>query len=114
MLVKNGYFLNHIGISIATSYASNAADGIPIKHAEVRDSVFETMDLQTATDWPPESISMNWGMTPRDSEPRDPIDVYDYNGEPGYNFKVYYSYEAPRDTAPCHDTAPNIGGWVCQ
>ena len=53
-------------------------------------------------------------MTPRDSEPRHPIDVYDYNQEPGYNFKVYYSYEAPRDTAPCHDTIPNIGGWACQ
>ena len=114
LLVKNGYFLNHVGISIATSYASNAVDGTPVKRAEVRNSVFETMDLQTATGWPTESISMNWGMTPRDSEPRHPIDVYDYNQEPGHNFKVYYSYEAPRDTAPCHDTIPNIGGWACR
>ena len=110
-MVENGYFLNYVGISIATSYTANAAGGVPIKSAVVRGSVFETLDLQAAAGWPSESISMNWGMTPRDS---DPIAVYDYNKQPGNNFKVFYSYQAPRATAPCHQTVPGIGGWVCE
>ena len=56
---------------------------------------------------------MNYGMTPQDARPRDPIPVYDFNRQPGRNFKVYYSLEAP-GTAPCQDTMPDIGGWVCR
>jgi hypothetical protein len=61
-----------------------------------------------------EAISMNDGMPPHDARPRDPILVYDFNRQPGRNFKVYYSLQAPVDTAPCHDTMPGIGGWVCR
>jgi len=56
---------------------------------------------------------MNYGIVPNDPEPRDPILVYDYNKQPGKNFKVYYSNQAPRTVAPCHDTVAGIGGWVC-
>ena len=114
LMVEDSYFVNYVGVSIATSYTVNAEDGRPIKNAVVRRSVFETIDLPAAADWPAESISMNWGMAPRDPEPRDPIAVYDYNKQPGNDFKVYYSYEAPRDTAPCQETVPGVGGWVCE
>jgi len=40
--------------------------------------------------------------------------VYDYNKQPGNNFKVYYSYQAPETAAPCHNSVSNIGGWVCK
>ncbi len=114
LVVEDGYFLNHVGISIATSYTASATGGVPVKSAVVRRSVFDTIDLPAEGGWPSESISMNWGMAPRDSEPRDPIVVSDYNKQTGANFKVYYSYQAPRATAPCHDTVAGIGGWVCE
>ena len=62
----------------------------------------------------PEAISMNYGMTPQDARPRDPILVYDFNKQAGKNFKVYYSLQAPAAAAPCHDTMPDIDGWVCK
>ena len=57
---------------------------------------------------------MNYGMTPQDARPRDPIKVYEYNRQPEQNFKVYYSLQAPATVAPCQDTLPRIGGWVCK
>ena len=60
------------------------------------------------------AVSMNYRMAPGDSEPRDPIQVVGYNATPGDDFKVYYSLEAPAEVAPCHDTRPDIGGWVCK
>ena len=56
---------------------------------------------------------MNYDMPARDPQPRDPILVYDYNKQPGNNFKVYSSYQAPEAAAPCHNTLRGIGGWVC-
>ena len=113
-VIENGYFRNHIGVSVATAYTANASGGGPIKNAVVRASVFEPLDMRTADIWPFESISMNYEMTPRDSQPRDPILVYDYNDLPGNNFEVYYSYQAPEAVAPCHDALQGIGGWVCK
>jgi hypothetical protein len=52
-------------------------------------------------------------MSASDPKPRDPIQVYDFN-KSGDSFQVYYSNEAPESVAPCHDTRPNIGGWVCK
>ena len=57
---------------------------------------------------------MNHRMAPGDPEPRAPIVVENYNAKPGDNFKIYYSLEAPETVAPCHDTRPAIGGWVCR
>jgi hypothetical protein len=88
--------------------------GEPVKRAVVRSSIFEALDVKGTETWPSESISMNYGMTPRDSQPRAPLLVFDYNKQPGNNFKVYYSYQAPEVVAPCHDAMPGIGGWVCK
>ena len=57
---------------------------------------------------------MNYGMAPQDARPRDPLLVYDFNKQAGKNFKVYYSLQAPETVAPCQDTMPEIGGWVCK
>ena len=114
LVVENGYFASQIGVSIATAYTSNAAGGAPVKTAEVRSSVFETFSPQAGNDWPAESISMNWGMRPRDTQPRDPIAVFDYNKQAGSDFRVYYSYDVPADSAPCGETREGIGGWVCE
>jgi hypothetical protein len=57
---------------------------------------------------------MNYGMKPGDPEARGPLLVYDYNKQTGNNFSVYYSLGAPATVAPCQDTMPGIGGWVCK
>ena len=113
LVVEDGYFRNQVGISVATAYSTNASGGQPLKNAVVRGSVFEPLDAPAADGWPAESISMNYEMAPGDDEPRDPIVVHDYNGESGNSFRVYYSREAPQSTAPCQETVPGIGGWVC-
>ena len=114
LVIENGYFRNQVGVSVATAYAANASGGEPLKSAVVRGSVFEPLDAPAADGWPAESISMNYEMAPGDGEPRDPIVVRDYNGQPGNSFRVYYSHDAPESTAPCQETVPGIGGWVCE
>ena len=114
LVIEDGYFRNQVGVSVATAYAANASGGEPLKSAVVSGSVFETLDAPAADGWPSESISMNYEMAPGDGEPRDPIVVRDYNGQPGNSFRVYYSHEAPESTAPCQETVPGIGGWVCE
>lgn len=114
LVIEDGYFRNQVGISVATAYTANASGGQPLKSAVVSGTVFEPLDAPAADGWPPESISMNYEMAPGDGEPRDPIVVRDFNGEPGNSFRVYYSNQAPESAAPCQETLPGIGGWVCQ
>ena len=111
LTIENSYFRAHIGVSVATGYL-DAASGGAVKRAEVRSSMFEPL-APGGSAVPPEAISMNYGMTPKDDRPRDPIAVYDFNKQAGKNFKVYYSLQAPAAVAPCHDTMPAIDGWVC-
>jgi G8 domain len=113
LTVENSYFQTYIGVSVATAYADAAKGDVTPKKAIVRSSVFERLNVATLSQFPPETISMNYGMTPGDPLPRGPIVVYDYNKQPDNNFKVYYSFQAPATAAPCHDTRPGIGGWVC-
>ena len=114
LVVENGYFRNHVDVSIATSYATDAPGGAPLKRAEVRGSVFEPLGVRPAAAWPRESISANYEMRPGDGQPRDPIFVYDYNDQAGNDFEVYYSHEAPEAAAPCQEVRQSIGGWVCR
>ena len=113
-VVEGGYFRNYVGINIATAYTANAEAGAAVKRASVRSSVFEPLDVPVDGMNPPAAISMNYRMAPSDPDPRDPIAVYDYNAKPGDDFKVYYSLDAPQSVAPCHDTRPGIGGWICK
>lgn len=112
--VEHGYFRDYVGVVIATAYAASAEAGAAIKKAVVRDSVFESLDVPVDPLNPPAAISMNYRMAPNDSEPRAPIVVYNYNAKPGDDFKIYYSLEATGTVAPCHNTMPTIGGWVCK
>jgi hypothetical protein len=57
---------------------------------------------------------MNYRMAPGDTDPRDAIQVIDFNKKAGDNFKVYYSLEAPSKVAPCNESRAGIGGWVCK
>ena len=114
LLVDKGYFRTYIGVSVATAYSAGGRDQAPLKSAVVRNSVFEPLDVPQLRTQPPETISMNYGTAADDPEPRDPIVVYDYNGQPGNNFKVYYSHHPPQTGAPCANTLPGIGGWVCK
>jgi hypothetical protein len=57
---------------------------------------------------------MNYRMAPGDPDPRDAVQVIDFNKKAGDNFKVYYSLEAPSKVAPCNDSRAGIGGWVCK
>jgi len=112
--VEKGYFRNYVGIVIATAYTASAEAGAAIKKAVVRDAVFEPLDVPVDPLNPPAAISMNYRMSPSDPDPRDPIAVYNFNAKPGDDFKIYYSLEAPQSVAPCHDTRPGIGGWICK
>ena len=112
--VENSYFRSYIGVNVATAYADDRSGGLPLKSATVRRSVFEGLDVQPISEHPPAAISANYGMTPRDARPRDPILVFEYNKQPEQNFRVYYSLQAPERVAPCHDTMPAVGGWVCR
>ena len=114
LTVENSYFRTAIGVNVATGYTDGESGGSGLKKAVVRNSVFEPVALGAAGLSVPEAISMNHGMTPQDARPRDPILVYDFNKQAGRNFKVYYSLQAPSAVAPCHDTMPGIGGWVCK
>jgi hypothetical protein len=114
LTVENSYFRDYIGVNIATSYTDDGQNGVPLKKAEVRNSVFETLNVPPLSQSPPEAISMNYGMTPNDIRPRDPIAIVGFNKQSTSNFKVYYSLQAPAAAAPCHDTMPGIDGWVCK
>jgi G8 domain-containing protein len=113
LTIENSYFRTPVGVSVATSY-SDPDGGSSRKKAVVRNSTFEPLTAATAGQAASGAISMNVGMSPRDARPRDPILVYDFNKQPGRNFKVYYSLQAPDSVAPCHDTMPGIDGWVCR
>jgi G8 domain len=111
-IVERGYFRTNIGVVVGTAYTAERRNDKPIKSAVVRDIVFEP--VTAATLFPAEAISMNHGMAPDDRQTREPILVFNFNRTPGDDFKIYYSLEAPPEVAPCHDTKPGIGGWVCR
>jgi len=113
--IENGYFRDYIGVVVATAYSANAKEGSPLKKAVVRDSVFEPLNGVPASQTnPPGAISMNYRMSAGDTDARDGIQVIGFNKKAGDNFKVYYSLEAPSKVAPCNDSRPGIGGWVCK
>jgi hypothetical protein len=64
---------------------------------------------------------MNHHVTRGNSQPNDRYDVfvYDYQGQPGVNFRVYFQEQATQDLyggrAPCSNTTarPEIAGITC-
>jgi hypothetical protein len=113
LTVDASAFRTHVGVSVATSYADDSRNGEPVKKAIVRGIRFTPLAEHVPSSLAPEAISMNYGMSAQDARARDPITVYDFNDQVGRNFRIYYSLGAPRETAPCADTLPGIGGWVC-
>ncbi|MDA1183801.1 MAG: right-handed parallel beta-helix repeat-containing protein [Acidobacteria bacterium] len=114
VVIENGYFRNHIGVVVATGYASDSELARAAKRSVVRNATFESLDLPGRSSYAPAAVSMNYRMAPGDTEPRDPIEIVGFNGRSGDDFKVYYSLDAPPDVSPCHETQPDITGWVCR
>ena len=115
VLIEQSRFKNYFGVVIGTGYTPAAAGAEPPKTAVVRSSSFELLpDVPLNAESPPAAISMNYRMAPGDSVPREPILVQDFNNRPGDTFKVYYSLDAPPEVSPCHESRPDIVGWVCR
>jgi hypothetical protein len=113
LTIENSAFRTHVGVTVATAYADDSPDGMPAKRAVVRGIRFTPLAGTAPAAPTAEAISMNYGMPPHDTRPRVPLAVYDFNQQAGRNFNVYYSLGAPEGVAPCRDTQPDIGGWVC-
>jgi hypothetical protein len=114
LVVEKGYFRNYVGVAISTGYAAEGESPFAAKHATVKDATFAPLDVPPNPMNAPGAISMNYGVSGGDTEKRDPIVVSGFNGKAGEDFSVYYSLEAPADVAPCHDTRPDVQGWVCK
>jgi hypothetical protein len=115
VVIEQSRFRNYFGVVVGTAYASGSANVRPDRMAVVRSSSFEPLpDVPVNPANPPAAISMNYRMAPGDAAPREPIVVQDFNNQPGETFKVYYSLDAPPNVAPCHESRPDIGGWVCR
>ena len=111
--VENSYFRNYVGVAVATAYTPPSTMA-PIKKAVVRNSRFEPLAGVRPAQYPAAAISMNYGMAFGDTARRDPILVYDFNGQAGETFRVFYSLDLPSAEAPpCHAARPDIGGFVC-
>jgi G8 domain len=114
VVIEQSRFRNYFGVVVGTAYAPAVPGGRPDRVAVVRSSSFEPLPgVPVNPASPPAAISMNYRMAPGDAAPREPILVQDFNNKPGETFKVYYSLEAPPAVAPCHESRPDIGGWVC-
>ena len=115
MTIENGYFRDYVGVVVATAYRAKSSNDKPMKTAVVRGSVFEALgNVPASQSNPPAAISMNYRMAPGDTDPRDPVFVYDFNRKAGDNFKVYYSLQAPENVAPCNQSRAGVDGWVCK
>jgi len=114
LAVEHSVFRTQVGIAVATGYRDDAVNGVPMKRAIVRGVKFSPLAVPTPGGTAPEAISMNYGMRASDARPRQPLDVYDFGQQAGRDFQVYYSLDASAEAAPCRDTMPGIGGWVCR
>jgi parallel beta-helix repeat protein len=111
--IENSYFRDYVGVAVATAY-SPATTLAPVKKAVVRNSRFDALGSVPAGQYSPAAISMNYGTSAGDSDRRDPVIVYDFNGKPGDTFRVFYSHDLPADAAPaCNAGRPEIDGYVC-
>ena len=114
LTIENGYFRDYVGLAIASGYTAEGESPFAVKHATVKNATFAPLDVPSNPMNAPGAISMNYGMAGGDTEKRDPIVVSGFNGNPGDDFTVYYSLEVPPEAAPCHETRPNVQGWVCK
>jgi hypothetical protein len=111
--IEDSYFRNYVGVAVATAYTPPTTMA-PIKKAIVRNSQFEPLAGAAPGQYPPATISMNYGMASGDTDRRDPVIVYNFNGKAGETFRVFYSLDLPAAAAPpCHAPRPDIGGFVC-
>ena len=105
-------FRTHVGVSVATLGRNDARNGEPAKDAIVGGIRSRRLAEYVPSSLEPVATPTGYGMSGQDAGPGIRR-VYDFNDQAGRNFRVYYSLGALRETAPCADTLPEIGGWVC-
>jgi hypothetical protein len=111
--VENSYLRNYVGVAVATAYTPELTTQ-PLKKAIVRNTRFDALAVPRPAQYPAAAISMNYGMSAGDTQRRDPVIVYDFNGKPGDTFRVFYSHDVPAAAAPaCNAPRPEIGGFLC-
>ena len=113
--IEKGYCRNYVGVAVATGYSTEIESPLVLKHAVVRGATFAPLDLPGEPDKPAEQfVSMNYRMSGGDTDRRDPISVVDFNGHAATTSACITRSRAPPDVAPCHDTRPDVQGWVCK
>lgn len=110
--IEDSFFKNYVGVAVATAYA-RPSPAVPAKTAIIRNSVFQPLPA-TPSQFQPGAISMNYGMAPGDTVPREPLTVYGFNQQPGDNFRLFYSLDLPAGIAPCVATRAEVAGFVCK
>ena len=111
--IVDSYFRNYVGVSVATAHTPESTQA-PMKRAVVRNSRFAALAGLPQGPYAPAAISMNYGMSTGDRVRRDPVVVYDFNGERGNTFRVFYSSEVPEPPAAGCTTRQGIAGFVCE
>jgi hypothetical protein len=113
--VDNAYFRTYrSAIAIETLATPGTGAGIPARKTEIRNTTFVAWPGQALS-----SISMDW-RTDRantNTQQKDEVFVYAYQGNSSDNFQVYYAEQATQTIAggraPCTATRPEIDGLVC-
>jgi G8 domain len=113
--IENSYFRTYsTAMTIDTLATPGTGANIPPRKTEVRNTTFVAWPGQ-----PLRSITMNW-RTDRantDTQEKDEMFVYTYQGNANDHFRVYYTEQATQNIAgglaPCNATRPEIDGLVC-
>lgn len=111
-VVENSRLNTEIGVAAATAYAQTGQTAQVTPHAVIRDLHFQPLAVNDGST--PEAISANDLPPSGDARQREPIYVYDFEGESGDDFDLFYSNGAPESVAPCHNSRPGIAGWACK
>jgi hypothetical protein len=113
--IENAYFRTYrTAITLDTLATPGTGANTPPRKTEVRHVTFVAWPGQ-----PLRSIGMNW-RTDRantDTQAKDQMFVYTYQGNLNDSFQVYYTEQATQNIAgglaPCNATRPEIDGLVC-
>lgn len=111
-VIENSVIRTQIGVAVATGYARNAEPGTASKKAIIRNTRLDPLSAPPSPVFAPLAISLNDGVPRRDTTPREPVYVFDFNQKPGDNFRVFYS-PGPQTSASCGAARPGVDGVIC-
>ena len=102
LIIKDSYFCNkgkNINVETLATPGSRAIK--PARRTEIRNVRFDPFPNTNLNTYPYQTISMDF--VPRDGADyvqKDEVFVYDYNGQIGDNFQLYYLEQAPSFIVP--------------